>query len=1683
MKKHICIIGSGAREHAIGWKLSQSPVVGSISFLPGNGGTTEVGKNVAIPVDDIPRILDWVLANKPDMVVIGPELPLAMGLSDQLREKHIAVIGPSQAASQLETSKVWATERFARWGIPHPSSRIFRTAESASRFLESLNWSKHPQVIKADGLAMGKGVFVPDTVAEALVVVQRIMRDKEFGDAGNAVVMQQRLTGKEVSVLAFCDGKTISLMPAAADYKRIFDGDKGPNTGGMGAISPVPYFTGEMEQYVREKIMQPTIRGLAQENIPYQGVLYAGLMITDEGPQVLEFNVRMGDPETQVLLCRMDTDLYTVFSHMVNGTLSQLSLRWSDASSMCVVLAAAGYPGVPEKGISISGLKKDRNDNIHVFHAGTEKAGTDIKTSGGRVLAITATGNSFLQAQESIYGIIGANGISFTGMQYRKDIATFKPTTQDIVPFRLEVVTTGKDSRIHVRQAAIADTGFTICGMLDVYTIDAAFTVQQKSRVMDMLANPVTQQIVAPPELAQVSVSDFTWAIEIGFLPGVTDNVGSTVKELIAEVLKYPFASDQQVYTSQVIFVRGMEDRNSILALASGWYNPLIQRMSIKSYDEYVRDGGMDVRIPKVHLRPETAVLHVDLHVSDEELTRIGKEGIANTGGTRRGPLALDLRYLRAIRNYFDTVGRHPTDIELESIAQTWSEHCKHTIFADPIDEVKEGLFKSYIKKATEEIRRKKGTGDFCVSVFTDNSGAIEFDDEYLVTDKVETHNSPSALDPFGGAITGIVGVNRDALGFGMGAKPILNRYGFCFSSPDDESLLYRDKALTQPLLSSKRIINGVIDGVNSGGNCSGIPTTQGFMYFDERYRGKPLIFVGTVGLIPKKVGKVILSEKMARLGDYIVMAGGKVGLDGIHGATFSSEALTTGSPATAVQIGDPITQKKLSDVIVREARDLQLYHSITDNGAGGLSCSVAEMAKECGGCLVELEKVPLKYPGLEPWQIWISESQERMTLAVPPDRWEALRELCSRRGVDVWVIGKFTDSGRCRVDYQQNTIMDVSMEFLHYGLPVRAMTSSYSTHEVPTDNKPESADYTSDVLQLIGGLNIASIEQISSQYDHEVQGTSVIKPLQGKGRINTDATVIRPVFSSAKGVIVSQSLYPAYTEMNAYKMAAAAIDTAIRNCVTMGADINRLALLDNFCWCSSTEPERLGQLKAAVKACYDYALAYGTPFISGKDSMFNDFKGYTETGESVKISVPPTLLISVIGTVPEIGTLVTPDAKFPGDSVYLLGGTANELGGSEYYRLKRDVSGIIPTVNGEKNRKLYEAYYRAIQAGLITSAQSLHLGGLAAALAKSALGGRLGMDIFFSALTDEVSRNDVALFSESQGRILVTVAPQHGEDFEALFGEGVCKKIGEVTVNRSLKIIGINGKVIVNTTIGDIDSQYRKRFGIVYHYQPKAMILSGYGLNCEDETAFALRQAGAGTDIVHINDLVEKSDLEKYEMLVVPGGFSFGDDTGSGNAYALKLRSRLWDQLLAFVQQDHLILGICNGFQVLVNLGLLPALDGAYGTRHVALTHNDSARYIARWVDLQVRSKSPWFAGITSLSLPIAHGEGKLVASAGVMGELNRLQLIAARYTRGELCRWFGLTGNPNGSTEDAAALTDVSGRILGLMPHPERAIAYTQMPNWTYLQNIAKREGKQLPTEGPGLSIFRNGVSYFCT
>ena len=859
------------------------------------------------------------------------------------------------------------------------------------------------------------------------------------------------------------------------------------------------------------------------------------------------------------------------------------------------------------------------------------------------------------------------------------------------------------------------------------------------------------------------------------------------------------------------MFLVSTNSKSVINDIAKEYSNSLVNKIVLKSFREFTK-GKIDIlEQPTDSFENKYITKSVNLNLSESNLKKIGKEGIEDEKGKRRGTLGLDVQSLKAIKRYFDTKGRKPRDIEIETLAQTWSEHCKHKIFSSKIDNLKKGLFDTYIKGATREIIKKR-KDNFCVSLFSDNAGGISFDKNWVVCHKVETHNTPSALDPFGGSLTGITGVNRDCIGFGKGAKPICNTYGFCFSYPNKDYALYRSKNKKNRLLSPRFIINGVISGVRVGGNCSGIPTPQGFVYFDDGYSAKPLVFCGTVGLIPKKIKGKFAHVKKARPGDKILMIGGRVGKDGIHGATFSSEELDTRSPVTAVQIGDPITQKKFSDAIIKELRDKNLYNSITDNGAGGLSSSVGEMAKESGGFIVDLDLVPLKYSGLQPCEIWISESQERMTMAVSAKNQKRVIHLLNKRGVEASVIGKFIKKNKAIVRYKNKEILNMDMNFLHEGYPRKFLKSKKPLFIQTKSVHIKTKNYKNTLLKILSSPNITSKEFISSQYDHEVQGTSIIKPLQGIGKVFSDSTVIKPLFNSNKCVGVSQGIYPNYTNIDAYNMAACCIDTAVRNLIVTGCDLSTIALLDNFCWCSPENSEKLYQLKMASKACYDLSLTFETPFISGKDSMYNDFNGYDKRNRKIKISIPPTLLISSIGIIKSYNNLLTIVPQSIEDLVYIIGKTGSEMGGSEFAKVFGFKNDNVPQVYKKTAKVNYNNFSRANQNKLITSAISVGIGGLGIVLSKMAIASQKGLKVNLSninTINKEIDNNRI-LFSESQSRIVVTVNPSNKIKFESYFKKNQLSLIGKIIKSKKI-VCMMRNKDEFEVDVSSLNNKYKQ--------------------------------------------------------------------------------------------------------------------------------------------------------------------------------------------------------------------------------------------------------------------------------
>jgi phosphoribosylformylglycinamidine synthase II len=775
---------------------------------------------------------------------------------------------------------------------------------------------------------------------------------------------------------------------------------------------------------------------------------------------------------------------------------------------------------------------------------------------------------------------------------------------------------------------------------------------------------------------------------------------------------------------------------------------------------------------------------------------------------SRDGQLALTLDEMRTVQAHFRELGRDPTDCELETIAQTWSEHCSHKTLKGTVEytEVIDGrrttrtyknLLKETVFAATQTIRQKLGADDWCVSVFADNAGIVKFDDQNHVCIKVETHNRPSALEPYGGANTGLGGVIRDVLGTGLGGKPVCNTDVFCFASPD-----FPPEELPPGVLHPRRVIHGVVAGVRDYGNRMGIPTVNGSVTFDDRYLANPLVFCGTVGLIP-----VGMEHKKVSPGELIVAVGGRTGRDGIHGATFSSLELTDQSEVVsggAVQIGNAIAEKKVLDVIL-QARDRGLYTAITDCGAGGFSSAVGEMGAECGAD-VRLESAPLKYEGLSYTEIWISESQERMVLSVPVEKMPDLYDLCTGEDVDVAVLGTFTDTGRLRLTYHGQQVADLSMHFLHDGRP---NVTREAVWEKPSPGRPstgaEGVNAQDALLKILGSHSVCSKEWVVRQYDHEVQGGSVVKPLVGVANDGpSDAAVVAPVLGSWAGIAVSNGLNPRYADLDPGAATAAAIDEAVRNVVAVGADPTRVAILDNFCWGNVTDPGMLGALVRTAEACRDVAVAYGTPFVSGKDSLNNEYKSPTK-----RIAIPHTLLVTALGHVPDVRRCVTMDLKEPGHDLYLVGVTKDELGGSHLHLVTGATGGTPPRPDLELAPKLFVAVHRAIGGGLVRACHDLSEGGLAVAVAEMAFAGGVGADI--TTLSGDGLSDAAKLFSESTTRFLIEAKPGHADELTAAFVGLPITKIGVTVAEPRLRIAGANGEWVVWAKLADLKEVWQK--------------------------------------------------------------------------------------------------------------------------------------------------------------------------------------------------------------------------------------------------------------------------------
>lgn len=900
--------------------------------------------------------------------------------------------------------------------------------------------------------------------------------------------------------------------------------------------------------------------------------------------------------------------------------------------------------------------------------------------------------------------------------------------------------------------AALTEAGMALPGgvrSLRGYLLDAALTATDVERfARQVLADPISDELAVFAPGEQPAAGANAQIICVAPRPGVTDPIAGSVRKALRDA----GLADGATGTYRAYELRDRQPVAQLTRAASrALANEVVHRVLI---DE--RPMGLAEPASLPDMAPRAVALR---HLDETALLQLSRDGC----------LALNAREMRAVQAHFVELGRDPHDLELETIAQTWSEHCKHKTLTARIrfgGEVIDNLLRSTIARVTEKLARP-----FCVSVFEDNAGIVDFDGEDCVCIKVETHNHPSAIEPFGGAGTGVGGVIRDVLGTGLGARPVASTDVFCLAPPDTAP-----DAVPEGCLPPLQILRGVVAGVRDYGNPMGIPTVNGAIHFDPDFIGNPLVYVGNIGLLPRSK-----AFKKAAPGDLIVAVGGRTGRDGIHGATFSSLELHTESETVssgAVQIGDPITERKAMDAILR-ARDEGLFSSITDCGAGGFSSAVGEMAEGLGA-EVDLQQAPLKYQGLRPWEIWISEAQERMVLAVPPARLARLLAICEEEDVEACELGRFTDSGRLVVRYGSDVHADLDLEFVHHGLPRVERDAKWVAPERHDPDLSAEDDLAAALLAALADPNVASKEWVIRQYDHEVQAASAGKPLVGVREDGpADAAILAPKPGSRRGLVIASGLNPRYSHIDPAAMAECAIDEALRNVVAAGGDPEWTVVLDNYCWGNTEDPAKLGALVRATRALCDVATVYRTPFVSGKDSLNNEYRAGNRT-----ISIPGCILVTAMSVIADVERTVSSALKRAGNRIYVVGVTRRELGGSVYWKNRGALGASVPRVDADAGKRVLDAVARAIAVKAVVACHDLSEGGLGVAAAEMAIGGRLGLALDLDALPTAggVHRAEHVLFSESQSRFLLEVPAEHAGDLELNLDGVPFAAIGTVT-------------------------------------------------------------------------------------------------------------------------------------------------------------------------------------------------------------------------------------------------------------------------------------------------------------
>lgn len=1599
----ILIVGSGGREHALGEKIKANDR--KLYFAPGNSGTSEIGENIDIGATDIEKLVEFAKKEEIDYTIVGPEDPLCMGLVDRFQENDLKVFGVNKKASKFESSKAYCKKFLEKYGIKTPAYLRCEDKDEILAYGEKLINEKGKLVLKRDGLAAGKGVFIIDKISEFKEKVDEILSIDKF------VIIEEFVDGFEMSLLVLTDSSTIIPLPTAKDHKKIYDREIGPNTGGMGTYAPNVEAEAFKEK-ISEEILPKILEGFKKENIDYRGVLFIGFMINESGIYVLEFNVRFGDPETQVVLELIDNDVLDLLMKTSTKNLDQVKLKINDKKAVSLVLASEGYPLSYEVSKEI---KFEDGINSKIIHAGTKKEEGKILTASGRVLNVVSVSHSFDEAIAKVYE--DAEKIHFDGKYYRKDIG---PSVKRVYVKKKDAYDfESKNLREKIQNSlGINLDGIKIYKRYDLETEDKNI----EKLLYTVLAEAPVDTAYAFDDALKLQES-FKNTIVSEYLPGQFNQREQGVLDTALLVIDDP---NLQVRAATVFEIEG----------ASPSELERIEKFIINPVDSH--------RVNLLGIPTSLKLRH------EKNLENISYDGFRNFDDDKlksfieEHSLAMSLDDLRMVKDYFIDENRDPNETEIKILDTYWSDHCRHTTFNTYLDiniEAKtlldEAIKKSFDKylKMRDELGIKKpinlmsfGTilskymrandnfDDLEVSkeinacsVFTkvrvlkDGKESLE---DYLLMFKNETHNHPTEIEPFGGASTCLGGAIRDPL---SGRSYVYQAMRLSGAGNIKEA--YEDTL--EGKLPQAKITKEAALGYSSYGNQIGLATGLVDEFYHEGYTAKRMECGAVIAAAP--------AENVKRLdpvpGDLVILLGGRTGRDGIGGATGSSKSHKITSIQTEsaqVQKGNAPEERKIQRLFRRE-EVARLIKKCNDFGAGGVSVAIGELAD---GIDIYLDKVPLKYEGLKPFEIAISESQERMAVVIDKEDFDEFMAYAKEENLEASIVARVTDNNTMTLYYKDDTVAKLSYDFINTDGAERFAKVSYISEDKPELLK-EKDDDPSKFYEKIKDLDRLSKRNLIEMFDSSIGRNTVLSPLGGRKLLNP-AQVMSARIPVDRGVSKTVSLMtygfdPKLSSESQYLGGYYAVVESIARLVAVGSNLSKIRLSFQEFYESMDSDRAWSKPLKSLLGAFEVSSFFETPPIGGKDSMSGTFED---------LKVPPSL-ISFAVTTEDIENIITNDFKGSG-RIGLIRTSYKEDG----------------SLNLEELKGNFQKLNKDIREGNVISAISLTRKGLLTDLYEQSIGNtgftidydNLYNPMFGSFLVEYKGDRDfienIGSFSED---IIVNGVKLDKEKLEDIYLRGL-DEIFQGYENTSYEKLS--------------PSKVTRRLKAKNHVsKPKVTILAAPGTNCELDSEKAFRKAGADTEILvfrnqnesEIRESIDKLAelIKESQIFMIPGGFSLGDEPdGSAKFLANIIRNKKVARAIDYLleENDGLILGICNGFQALVKTGLLP-----YGRVKIqeetdpTLTFNRSSRHIASFVNTRcLTNNSPWTVGIDldkTYRVPISHGEGRFIVNKEKLEELLDNDQIFSVYE-----------SSPNGSNYNIEGILSKDGKILGRMAHAER-------------------------------------------